>query len=141
MFQTFSLYRKQIFGTIIQTLLALRGRRGVSWAPDLSEVIGIVLNPELQQWRSWLSHRARFFSVKAQSKYPVLFWFLIARDFCFLAIWAAGPVHKKKLEAAYEQLLRAVFSWVKKKLTFFWITLSSELKSCIINLNFFDFFF
>ena len=30
---------------------------------------------------------------------------LVVWDFCFLAVWAAGPVHKKKLGADYEQSL------------------------------------
>ena len=34
----------------------------------------------------------------------------MVQDFCFWAVWAAGPVHKKKLGADYEQLLRAGFS-------------------------------
>ena len=34
----------------------------------------------------------------------------MVRDFCFWSIWAAGPVHKKKLGADYEQLLSALFS-------------------------------
>ena len=36
---------------------------------------------------------------------------LVVWDFCFWVVWAAGPLHKKKLGANYEQLLRAVF-WV-----------------------------
>ena len=32
------------------------------------------------------------------------------QDFCFWAVWAAGPVLKKKVGADYEQLLRVVFS-------------------------------
>ena len=35
---------------------------------------------------------------------------LVVQDFCFWAIWAAGPVLKKKSWADYEQLLRVVFS-------------------------------
>ena len=35
---------------------------------------------------------------------------LVVWDFCFWAVWAAGPVYKKKLGADYKQLLRAVFS-------------------------------
>ena len=31
------------------------------------------------------------------------------RGICFWAVWAAGPVLKKKVWANYEQLLRAVF--------------------------------
>ena len=44
---------------------------------------------------------------------------LVVRDFCFWAVWVAGPVHKKKLAADYEQLLRALFSFFsgsKKKI-------------------------
>ena len=33
---------------------------------------------------------------------------LMVLDFCFWAVWAAGPVLKKKFWADYEQLLRAV---------------------------------
>ena len=33
---------------------------------------------------------------------------LVVQDFCFWAIWAAGPVLKKKSWADYEQLLRVV---------------------------------
>ena len=40
---------------------------------------------------------------------------LVVRDFCFSAIWAAGPVNKK----SYEQLLRAVFSFGVKNIFFF----------------------
>ena len=45
----------------------------------------------------------------------------MVRDFYFWAIWAAGPVDKKKLGADYEQLLRAFFSWFwgQKFLDFF----------------------
>ena len=35
---------------------------------------------------------------------------LVVQDFCFWAIWAAGPILKKKTWDHYEQLLRAVFS-------------------------------
>jgi hypothetical protein len=35
---------------------------------------------------------------------------LVVRDFYFWAIWAARPLHKKKLGADYEQLLRPFFS-------------------------------
>ena len=34
---------------------------------------------------------------------------LVLWDLCFWAVWAAGPVHKKKLGADYEQLLRDFF--------------------------------
>ena len=43
---------------------------------------------------------------------------LVVRDFCFRAVWADGPVHKTKLGADYEQLLRAVFSCLRGH--FFW---------------------
>ena len=39
----------------------------------------------------------------------------MVRDFCFWAVWAAGPVLKKKLGANYEQLLREVFSCFRGK--------------------------
>ena len=55
---------------------------------------------------------------------------LLVRDFRFWAAWAAGPVHKKKLGADYEQLLRAVFSCFGGQ-----NTIVSALKSCIINLE------
>ena len=61
------------------------------------------------------------------------------RDFCFWAVWAASPVHKKKLGADYEQLLRAFFSCFRGQtifnLIFFENTKASALKSCIINLK------
>ena len=48
-------------------------------------------------------------SLNTQSFIKVL---LVVRDFCFWAVWAAGPVLKKKLLADYEQLL--MFSGAKK---------------------------
>ena len=36
--------------------------------------------------------------------------FLVVRDFCFWAIWAAGPILKKVIWVNHKQLLRAVFS-------------------------------
>ena len=48
---------------------------------------------------------------------------LAVQDLCFWAVWAAGPVHKIKLGADYEQLLRVVFR----------VNVLSALKSCIIN--------
>ena len=53
-------YRAAWYDAAVWVVLMAEEGRGVSWAPDLSEVIGIVLNPELQQCHSWLSHRARF---------------------------------------------------------------------------------
>ena len=50
----------------------------------------------------------------------------MVRDFCFWAVWAAGPVHKKKYGTDYEQLLRAVFSCFLKN------TIAYALKNCII---------
>ena len=76
-----------------------------------------------------------------QSKYPVLP--LVLRDFCFWAIWAAGPVHKKKLGANYEQLLRAFFSCFQGQFFFFNFfvnPIASKLKSCIIDLKKLNFF-
>ena len=32
----------------------------------------------------------------------------LVQDFCFWAVWAARPVHKKKVGADYQQLLRTV---------------------------------
>ena len=71
-----------------------------------------------------------------RSKYLVLP--LVLRDFCFWAIWAAGPVLKKKLGANYEQLLRAFFSCFRGQiffLNFFVNPIASKLKSCIIDLK------
>ena len=57
------------------------------------------------------------------------------RDFCFWAVWAAGPVQKKRWGADYEQLLRVVFfifSGAKKILNFFCPRKheKTSLKSC-----------
>ena len=43
---------------------------------------------------------------------------LVVWDFCFWVVWAAGPVLKKKVEADYEQLLRAVLSCFRGHLFF-----------------------
>ena len=58
---------------------------------------------------------------------------LVVRDFCFWAVWAAGPVLKKKFWADYEQLLRAFFHVFrgKKNVIFFLNIVESALKSCI----------
>ena len=45
------------------------------------------------------------------------------RDFCFWAVWAAGPVLKKRLGADYEQIFRVFFSCFQGQiffLIFFW---------------------
>ena len=63
----------------------------------------------------------------------------MVRDFCFWAVWAAGPLHKKKLGADYEQPLRAFFSCLRGQKKFEFIfenIIAFALKSCIIN-NFF----
>ena len=44
---------------------------------------------------------------------------LMVRDICFWAVWAAGPVLKKKVWANYEQLLRAVFQCFHEQDFFF----------------------
>jgi len=56
--------------------------------------------------------------------------------FCFWAIWAAGPVLKKKLGADYEQLFEGSFSMGN---FFFFNFKKHALKSCILFLflNFF----
>ena len=43
---------------------------------------------------------------------------LVEPDFCFWAVWAAGLLHKKKLSADYEHLLRAFFHVFGVKKTF-----------------------
>ena len=40
------------------------------------------------------------------------------QDFCSWAVWAAGPVQKKKLGADYEQLFSAVFSCFRGQIFF-----------------------
>ena len=60
---------------------------------------------------------------------------LVVRDFCFWVVWAAGPAHKKSWEPHYEQLLRAVFSFLQVQKIFKKYT-ASELKSCIINFKY-----
>ena len=63
---------------------------------------------------------------------------LVVRDFCFWAIWAAGPVHKK-IGVDYEQLYRAVFLMFlgsKESSNFFENTIASALKSCAINFDY-----
>ena len=61
---------------------------------------------------------------------------LVVWDFFFWAVWAAQPVHKKKLGADFENLLRVFFSCFqgkKKKSIVFENTVASEQKICIIN--------
>ena len=70
----------------------------------------------------------------------------MVRDFCFWVVWAARPVHIKKMESKDEQLLRAVFSCFQGHFFFFFFffenTTASTLKSCIIFFKscFFDIF-
>ena len=62
---------------------------------------------------------------------------LVVRDFGFWAVWTAGPVHKKKFRADYEQLLRMFFSFFRGQFFFFFEnTIASALKSCMISLFF-----
>ena len=55
----------------------------------------------------WTLSRPPVYTLHSQSCIEGL---LMIRDFCFWVDWAAGPVHKKKLEPDSEQLLRAVFA-------------------------------
>ena len=58
-----------------------------------------------------------FLAFEIRSKYPVLL--VVVRDFCFWAIWAAKPVHKKVFGTNYEQVLRAFFSCFRGQYIFF----------------------
>ena len=50
---------------------------------------------------------------------------LVVWYFCFWAVWAAGPVHKKKLGADYEQLFRVrVFMFSGWKFIYFYFFLN-----------------
>ena len=63
--------------------------------------------------------------------------FLVIRNFCLWAFWAARPVLKKEIWANYEQLMRAFFSCFqgqKKIYIFFFKQAVSVQKSCIISL-------
>ena len=58
---------------------------------------------------------------------------LVVRDFCFWAVWAAGPVHKKKVGGRLWATFEGGFFMFSgsKFFIFFLKTLSSALKSCI----------
>ena len=58
---------------------------------------------------------------------------LVVQDFCFRAIWAAGPVHEKKLGADYEGVIFQFFGVKFIFLNVFENNKASVLKSCIID--------
>ena len=61
---------------------------------------------------------------------------LVVRDFCFRAVWAAGPVLKKKLGRLWTTFEGGffMFSWAKHFFkNFFENILASALKSCVIS--------
>ena len=73
-----------------------------------------------------------FFTMYTKFKYPVLHFG--GTGFMILDRLAAGPVHRKKSRANYEQLLRVVFHVFGSKcfFRFFYNSTASALKSCII---------
>jgi hypothetical protein len=60
---------------------------------------------------------------------------LVVQDFCFWAVWAAGPVLKKKIGPIMSNFWGRFFHGAKKKLNFL-----KTLKSCIISLLWVYFF-
>jgi hypothetical protein len=67
---------------------------------------------------------------------------LVVRDFCFWAVWTAGPVLKKSLGLIMSNfwgLFFFMFLVSKKVLIYFEITIVSALISCIINYCYFFF--
>ena len=96
----------------------------------------------IQKWWRWkafayyIAPLASDFCLQChpQHKYPVLL--LVVRDFCFWAIWAAGPV-LKKCWPDYRQLSRAFFHVFrgKKILDCFLNIVASTLKSYIAYLK------
>ena len=77
------------------------------------EILGVFLTPAVSELEP---------SLNTQSCIKEL---LVVRDFCFLAIWAAGPVHKKKFGAYFEGGLFMFLGFI-----------ASALKNCILNFNF-----
>ena len=59
---------------------------------------------------------------------------LVVQDFCFWAIWAAGPVHWGRLWLTLEGGFFHVFG--VKMFFFFLNSITSPLKSCLINIFF-----
>ena len=57
---------------------------------------------------------------------------MVVWDFCFWAIWAAKPVHKKSLGANFKQLLRHCFHIF---FHFFETPIASAVKNCIIKFS------
>ena len=55
-------------------------------------------------------HWAHFGNCPSLNTQSCINWLLVVWDFCFLAVWAVGPVVKKKFWADYEQHFRAFFS-------------------------------
>ena len=61
---------------------------------------------------------------------------LVVQDFCFWTVWAVRSVHKKKLGADYEQLLRAVFSCFRGQFFFLiFEKVSKALFCCKVSIN------
>ena len=83
----------------------------LNWKDNMLELkcIGIVQKMQIVAWIPSLN-----------TQYYIEGLFMV-RDFCFWAVWAAESVHKKKLAADYEQLLRVVFHvlGVKMKIKLF----------------------
>ena len=99
----------------------------------------LTLVKKLTRWKRNALHTTiyslKFIQIPSLNTQSCIKGLLVVRDFCFWALWAAGPALKRKIWADYEQLLRVGFScFYGQNLRIYFLKniVASTLKSCII---------
>ena len=77
--------------------------------PTIFKYFAFYLWQTFENFLSHFSNKAKLGQMSSLNTQSFIKVLLVVRDFCFWAVWAAGPVLKKKFWANYERLLRAVF--------------------------------